>query len=259
VTLADRTIAALRTNHDELAHLVSGLASDQLTGPSGADEWSLAQVLSHLGSGAEITLAGLRAAQAGDDAPGSDFNQSVWDRWDAMTPADQAAGFVETDNALVEAYEALSADERDDVQIGLGFLPTPLSIAGAAGLRFNEAALHGWDVRAGLDTSAALSSEAAQLLAEHFSGDIGFLLGWVGKADQIDARTVVDVHGFGLVVDDGVSLNPSAEAATATFDGPLEAALRLIGGRLKPAFTPPGVTVTGNVTLDDLRRVFPGF
>jgi hypothetical protein len=35
--------------------------------------------------------------------------------------------------------------------------------------------------------------------------------------------------------------------------------LRLIGGRLSPAHTPPGVEVIGDVTLDDLRAVFPGY
>jgi hypothetical protein len=34
---------------------------------------------------------------------------------------------------------------------------------------------------------------------------------------------------------------------------------RLLTGRLTPPFTPEDVTVTGNVGLDDLRRVFPGY
>ena len=56
-----------------------------------------------------------------------------------------------------------------------------------------------------------------------------------------------------------MSLTATATDATATFAGPLEAALRLLGGRLAPASTPADVDVTGNVTLDDLRRVFPGY
>jgi len=30
-------------------------------------------------------------------------------------------------------------------------------------------------------------------------------------------------------------------------------------GRLSPRWTPAGVAVSGNVGLDDLRRVFPGY
>ncbi len=32
-----------------------------------------------------------------------------------------------------------------------------------------------------------------------------------------------------------------------------------MAGRLSPEHTPAAVEVTGNVTLDDLRRVFPGY
>ena len=52
---ADAIIAALRSGNDSLAGLVSGYSDEQLAGPTGADEWDVSQVLSHLGSGAEIT------------------------------------------------------------------------------------------------------------------------------------------------------------------------------------------------------------
>ena len=74
-TLAASTIAALRHEHDTLEAFVSALSSDQLSGPSGASEWSVAQVLSHLGSGSEISLATLRSALGEGDAPDDDFNR----------------------------------------------------------------------------------------------------------------------------------------------------------------------------------------
>ena len=46
---------------------------------------------------------------------------------------------------------------------------------------------------------------------------------------------------------------------TATFIGPLDALVRLVAGRLTPARTPAGVEVIGDVTLDELRKVFPGY
>jgi hypothetical protein len=64
---------------------------------------------------------------------------------------------------------------------------------------------------------------------------------------------------LGLVIDEAVSLTPTVDKATATFEGPLEALIRLLGGRLTETFTPESVRVVGNVSLDDLRRVFPGF
>jgi hypothetical protein len=95
-TLADRTIAALRRTHDDLASLVPTFTEAQLTGPSGASEWSVAQVLSHLGSGAEIATAGYRSAIDETPPPEQDFNQGIWDRWNAMTPQQQAADFWST-------------------------------------------------------------------------------------------------------------------------------------------------------------------
>jgi uncharacterized protein (TIGR03083 family) len=260
-SLADRTIAALRATHDDLATRVATLTGDQLTGPSGAAEWPVAQVLSHLGSGAEIGLAGYRAAVAGEPAPAQDLNQGVWDRWNAMTPESQAAGFVEHDARLVEFLEGLTAEQREELRIDLGFMPDPLSLGAVTGMRLNEAALHGWDVRVGLDPEATLTDEQAALLAEHFSGSLGFLLGFVGKAEALTEPAVVDIQGSGftIVVAEGVGLTESGDGTTATFTGPLESAIRLLAGRLTPQHTAAGVAVSGNVTLDDLRAVFPGY
>jgi uncharacterized protein (TIGR03083 family) len=258
-SLADRTIAALRSLHDDLGALVPTLSEAQLTGRSGSSEWHVAQVLSHLGSGAEIGLATNVAALAGEPGPEQDFNQSVWDRWNAMSPQEQASGFLTYDERLVQSFEALTSEQRENFGIKLGFMPAPLPVAAVAGMRLNEAALHGWDVRVALDPTAVVADETALVLADHFVGNLSFLLGFIGKADALAEPAVVDVHGFGLVIGDGVSFSPTAENATATFVGPLEAVVRLFGGRLTPDHTPDSVGVVGNVSLDDLRRVFPGY
>jgi uncharacterized protein (TIGR03083 family) len=258
-SLADRTITALRDLHDELAALVPTLTDAQLTGPSGASEWSVAQVLSHLGSGSEIALASYQSALTGAPAPEPDFNQGVWDRWNAMSPQDQANGFIEHDATLVDTLEALTADQRENLGIKLGFLPAPLDVASIAGMRLNEVALHSWDVRVAFDPAASLGDDAASVLMDQFSGGVGFMLGFIGKADALAHPAVVDVNGFGLVIADGVSLTAAVSNPTAAFNGPTEAFVRLVGGRLTSKYTPAGVGVTGNVSLDDLRRVFPGF
>jgi uncharacterized protein (TIGR03083 family) len=259
-SLADRTITALRANHDVLAGLVPGLTDDQLNGPSGASEWTIAQVLSHMGSGAEIGLAGYTAALGGSPVP-DDFNQGVWDRWNAMSPQEQAAGYLEHDARLLKTLEGLTADQRDSLEIDLGFLPAPVPVSTVTGMRLNESAQHSWDVRVALDPAATLAHDEAALLTEHFSSGLGFLLGFIGKADQLGEPATVDVveSGYQLVIADGVRIAVSAPGATAELTGDLEVLVRLLGGRLGPAHTPAGVTVNGNVSLDDLRRVFPGY
>ncbi|MFL6157390.1 MAG: maleylpyruvate isomerase family mycothiol-dependent enzyme [Marmoricola sp.] len=259
-TLAVRTIDALRHEHDVLSDLVPAFTDEQLTGPSGASEWTVAQVLSHLGSGSEISLASLTAALGDGAAPDDDFNRSVWDRWDAMAPADQRAGFLEHNGVLVAALEALTPEHHATLQVPLGFLPAPLSVAGYAGLRLNEVAHHSWDVRVAVDDGAGLLGTSTDALLDHVSGDLGFLLGFIGKADQVDERVVLDIGaGYRVVVDETVGFGSATDEPTATFSGAPEAALRLVFGRLGPAYTPADVAVTGNVSLDELRAVFPGF
>jgi uncharacterized protein (TIGR03083 family) len=255
----DRAITSLRTHHDRLAEVVGELTPDQLSGPSAASEWSIAQVLSHLGSGAEIFLPRFTAGIAGEKAPDAD-NQAVWDRWDAASPADQASGFLEHDERLVGLLEELSPDQRSTITIDLGFTPEPVPLLQAIGMRLNEVAAHSWDVLAGLDDTATVDAEAADLMLEQLSGPAAFMLGFIGKADQVDEPVVVDLDGFTLTVDESVGLaSGKAEGSTATFNGPHEAAFRLFTGRLKDGYTPDDVSVSGNVDLSALRRVFPGY
>jgi uncharacterized protein (TIGR03083 family) len=255
-TLAERTIAALRAEYDELAKIASTLSPEQLTGPSGADEWTVAQVFSHLGSGAEITLAGFRASTGAGDTPGPDFNQGVWDRWNAMSPQDQLSGWLAGDAELIAAFEALTPEQHETLKLKT-FLPDPVPVPLFAGLRLNETVLHGWDIRVAVDPAAGLAPAAAELLAEHYAGDLSFLLGFIGKLDALTAPAVVAIDGtpYTLVLDGQARVTDVATEPTATFTGPLESAVRLVAGRLAGA----GSAVTGNVSLDDLRRVFPGY
>jgi uncharacterized protein (TIGR03083 family) len=259
-TLAGRTIATLRSEQDGLAALVPSLTPDQLTGPSGASAWTIADVLSHLGSGAEITRAGFRAAVGTAEAPGPDFNQSVWDRWNATSPRDQATGSISANETLVADLESVPEDRHEELRVRT-FLPEPVPFALFAGLRLSEVAQHTWDVRVGLDPSATLSAESAEVLAEHLTGGLGFLLGFIGKPKEAPEQAVVAISGtpYRIVIDESVRFTTDELDATATFTGPLEAVLRLIYGRLSTAYTPAGTDVTGNVTLDDLRATFPGF
>jgi uncharacterized protein (TIGR03083 family) len=260
---ADATISALRSTHDELAAVVRGLDDEQLLAPSGASQWPVAQVLSHLGSGAEIGLATVRAATGDGEVPADGFNQSVWDRWNAMSPREQADGFLAADTASVEAFEALSPQQRADLQVSLGFLPAPLTLASYSGMRLNESAQHSWDVRVAFDDDAAIDETTAALLVDHLADGLGFMLRFSGKADQVDGPALVTLGDLdhALSVTDAVSLVEADGdcAATATFIGPADAVARLISGRLTPRWTPKAVSVTGNVDLDDLRRVFPGY
>ncbi len=215
-------------------------------------------MLSHLGSGAEIMLSTISEAAGITVAPAQ--NQEVWDRWNSASPEEQASGFLEHDERLVAALENTSAEQRQSAMVELGFLPEPVHLVTPVAMRLSEISAHGWDVAVAIDPDAAIDAEAAGLLLEHFSGGLAFLLGFAGKADRLSTDAVVAVGDYHLVVDGSVRIVTGSDAvATATFNGPPEAAVRLLSGRLGPKHTPADVEVSGNVTLDDLRQVFPGY
>jgi hypothetical protein len=142
--------------------------------------------------------------------------------------------------------------------VDLGFLPQPVPLATLLGMRINELGLHGWDLDVALDPGAQLTDEVAHLVVEHFASTMSFLLGFTGRPKDLPA-TRLAIGDHTLVVDEEVRIAEGVTDPSATFDGPVEAAVRLLAGRLSPEHTPVGTTVTGNVTLDQLRAAFPGY
>ena len=254
--LTDRTIAALRAEHDALVALVTDLDDDQLTSRSGADGWTVAQVFSHLGSGAEIGRSPIAKA-AGDDVPIVD-NQTIWARWDASAPAEQVAGFVEQNTRWLETVEALTSEQRSSLTVDLGFMPEPVPLVVALAMRLNEVANHAWDIRIALNPDAEVLAESAAVLIELLTGPLGFMLGWLAKPAELSGSAAVAVPGGGLVIEDAVTVVGTLDAPSATFAGSAGEFVRLLNGRLKEPYV-RGVTVTGNTSLDDLHRVFPGY
>lgn len=254
-------VDALHSGADELVAVVKGLTAEQLTGPSAAAEWELSQVLSHLGSGAEITLAVLDSSLSGEPRA-ADANQTVWDRWNAMSPRERADGFLAANAELLARYDGLDAATRESLRIDMGFLPAPVDLATASRFRLSEFALHSWDVRVALDAEATVHADAVPLLLDQ----VGFMLGWLAKAGPLGGRTVsllvrlTDLdRSFGVTLGESPSIGDAPAEPDAVLTTPTEAWLRLTSGRLAPEHTPPGVDVTGAVDLDTLRAVFPGY
>ncbi|MGW4485083.1 maleylpyruvate isomerase family mycothiol-dependent enzyme [Amycolatopsis sp. NPDC004368] len=254
--LVDRTITALRAEHDTLAALVRSLTDEQLATTSGAAEWTVAQALSHLGSGAEIGRAPI--ARAAGETVAAEDNPTIWARWDASAPRAQAEGFLEHNARWLDTVEALTPEKRSSLTVDLGFLPEPVSLLTALGMRLNEVANHSWDVRVAFDPQAGVAAASAEVLVELLAGPVGFMLGFLGKPAELGKPASVAIPGGGLVIDESVTVVDHLESPSATFDGPAEAFIRLINGRLKAPYD-TGVSVGGALSLDDLRRVFPGF
>jgi len=260
---ADAVIAALRSGHDSLAGIVRELSDEQLAGPTGAAEWDVSQVLSHLGSGAEITQNTLQVSLEGKPNPGLEFNKTIWARYDNASRRERLEWFLAASEALTQSYESLSEEVRDSLRVDMGFLPAPVDVATAGGFRLSELALHSWDVRAGADPAATVAAEATPILLTR----IPMLAGFLGKPDKLGGKqaalavtTTDPARYYAVHIGEKITIaEGTPEQPDGTLTLPAEAFVRLIVGRLKPQNTPAGVTATGSADLDLLRQAFPGF
>ena len=106
----DNPLPPLAASVQRLRELVRRLDADQLESPSYDTDWTIADVLSHLGSGAVLMERRLEAALAGEPLP-DDVAQPVWDEWNAKPPQAQADDALAEDERLGKAFE--SVDDAD--------------------------------------------------------------------------------------------------------------------------------------------------
>ncbi|HUD37441.1 MAG TPA: maleylpyruvate isomerase family mycothiol-dependent enzyme [Streptosporangiaceae bacterium] len=260
-------ITVLRHSHERLLGLVGPLAPEQISGPSYCRDWTIAQVLSHVGSGAEIAMMMLPSAlgQPDAEAPGREAFQPVWDRWNAMTPDNQAAAGLMADAQYVSALDQLS--DEDLASVSLPFIGMTLDAVGLIRLRLGEHALHTWDVAVMFDPAAVVSPDAVDLLIDNVAQ---FLAPRLGKPSdppfRARIRTTDPARDYLLTSAEAVTMDDWPGAAAIDADGPpvaevtmpAEALLRLSYGRLDADHTP--ATVVGKPEdLDKLRAIFPGF
>ena len=108
----DVWLTAADTYNRRLVEVVTPLIADESAGPSHASDWSIAQVLSHLGSGAENFTGFLNAGLHGQKPPGVDEFQPVAQRWNAKVPEGQANDGLRADAKLLEQLDALDTQQR---------------------------------------------------------------------------------------------------------------------------------------------------
>ncbi len=243
----NEVIDALAVSAQQLAALVDPLTPDQLRQPAYPSEWTIADVLSHLGSGAEN-------ARRRFDGEEIDM-QTVWDEWNAKSPDRQAADALEADRAFLARLGSLTPEDRARrLKVG----PMDLDLVSALRLRLNEHVQHTWDVAVTFDPTATISPDAAELLID----SLGMMAGFVGRPTggerTVSVGTLAPTRRFELVLrPDAVALSPSPADGKPDLELPAEALIRLVGGRLDPDHTPAIDDPDSN--LDELRRVFAGY
>jgi uncharacterized protein (TIGR03083 family) len=250
-------IGALRNSHERLGGLVRPLTPDELRAQSYDTDWTIAQVLSHLGSGAEISTLSLAAALGGRGQLDQGTFPAIWDSWNNRTPEMQAADSLTWDSEHVRRLEQLSDAELDS--IGLDFFGRQLDAAGLIRLRLSEHAIHAWDVAVSIDPGATVAQDAILPALEQITELFQYVAKPAGDSFRVRLRTTQPEGDYLLEVGEAATLSDWVEGSDV--DGeiqlPTEALLRLFYGRLDPEHT-PAYTAEG-IELDRLRAVFPGF
>ena len=253
-------ISALRHSHDRLRADVEPLGPDQLTQRSYPSEWTIDQVLSHLGSQAEIFGLVLEAGLGGQEPPGPEAFPPIWDTWNAKDPQAQATDALRSDQATLERLESMDAGERERFHLKL--FGMDIDAAGFARLRLSEHAVHTWDVLVALDPAATLAPDATALLIDMVDQVAGRSAEPDGKPRKVRVSTTDPERQFILETGEEVTLTPSdgnaaPELGLSELQLPAEGLIRLVYGRMDEAHTPPAETA--GVELGELRQIFRGF
>jgi uncharacterized protein (TIGR03083 family) len=259
----DFMIATLAASRDYLDRLTAELDHDALTAPTQLPGWTVAQVLSHLGSGAEIGGNILRRAlQGASDTVDRDTMTGIWDRWNAMNPAQQHRSRHEYDAQHQQILDGLDTSQRRRLLVP--YFVGPLTVAEYAGYRLSEHAVHAWDAAVALDPGALIEAGAAAVLWARLSRI-------ASRFHNANIRHAIAPIDVALLPDDdapastleirpdGVTLIP-AESGTAQVRGPVESLVRLVYGRLDPNRRPHDhLDICGELSLGTLTTLFPGY
>jgi uncharacterized protein (TIGR03083 family) len=244
----------LSTSVARLHGLVEPMDESQLTASAYPTEWTVADVLSHLGSAAVIFDRRIDDSISGASTP-AEFSQSVWDEWNAKSPNSQASDSLAAVASLLEVLRALSPEDRGRVKVNMG--PVELDFDALVGLSLNEHVLHTWDIEVTSNSNAVLAPDAVETVLT----SLGLIARFAARPTDAQREIVVTtsdptrVFTFALSPD-AVSMSEGGEAAAADVRLPAEAFIRLVYGRLDRDHTPSGVAEGED--LDELRKVFPG-
>jgi uncharacterized protein (TIGR03083 family) len=256
---ANPVIPMLRQAHEAFALLVAPLDGDAIRRRSYCDDWSVAQVASHLGSGAELGLDWLGAAMTHTEPMAQEDMQKVWDKWNGRSPEEQVSGAVVASAAQVEAFETATADQLAQAHIKL-FGMLDLDGVGLARIRIPELVVHSWDIAVIGDPSARLLRQGVDLMIDELPARVGRFGKPQTRVWSLNVATTGPERDYVLRNGDQISLEPGTAAdADGELRLPAEALIRLIYGRVDDTNAGDIVLHAAEITLADLEAVFPGF
>ena len=248
-------LSVLRSSVERLSAQVRPLDDEQLVRHAYPSAWSIADVLSHVGSSGVIMGRRLDDAVAGRAMP-DEFSEQVWAEWDAKAPRAKADDGLAVDASFMSQLERVGADDQSALSIPFG--PITFDWDQFVRTRLNEHLLHGWDVAVSLDPSATLPSDGVPFVIDNLELIGRYTAQPVAPERTVTIATSDPERGFAVTVAATTAEFASTDVvADPTLRMPAEAFIRLVYGRLDVAHTPASVEGDAEA-LEQLRQVFPG-
>jgi uncharacterized protein (TIGR03083 family) len=248
-------LRALGQSIDQLAKLVAPLSAEDLTAPAYPAEWTIAPLLSHVGSGAAITRLRLSAALEGREVDFAEMRE-IWDEWNAKAPERQAADALIEDQRALQDFSALTPDQRGRIHLPLR--GEEFDDVGLIESRLYEHVLHTWDLAVTFDPAATLQDDAVEFLLDGLTDQVRRFAQTTPIEQSLTARTVTPDRTFEIATGPAhIALRPTEPGPAPDLELPGESLVRLVYGRLDADHTPAEVS-DPRALLDPLRTAFPG-
>lgn len=252
-------LVAVRHSHERLVSLVAELGPGDLARASACGDWCVAQVLSHLGSQAEIFSLFVDAGLSGNDPPSRGAFGPIWDIWNTRTPRDQATESRKSNEALVSRLEGLDPETLGVFRLEV--FGRSLDAAGLLRMRLSEHAVHTWDIASAFDPSAVVAEDAVALLLAGLGETVARSA--VAPGEPLDATVITTApdRRFSLRSRDSVVLEQTggATVTSPSIEMTAEAFLRLVYGRLDDNHPTRRPVHANGISIAELTTMFPGF
>jgi uncharacterized protein (TIGR03083 family) len=250
---ASELLEELRISHQRLAGLMNGPSAPPAGGSAYPEDWAVADVLSHLGSGAEIFTLILDRSENGEAAPSQEDFVAIWDRWNATSPDDQVHDGLRSDAAFVDRAFAVKSETERVPAFG-----SPMSIADFLAMRLQEHVVHTWDVEVATDRAATIPATHLPFLLERLPSVAPRSAREVDVPRSVHVRVESPDASFRVDLDRETTLLRDDESSEAELTMSAEGFVRLVFGRLPD----PSAVVESEEQADlaaDLARVFVGY
>ena len=253
---AREVLAVCRRSHERLSGLVEPLDDPGLERGSYCTDWTIAAVLSHLGSQSEIFDLFAEAALSGGESPSQDDFRPIWDSWDAKPPAAKRSDSRAANDRLLRRIEGLGDEQLASLRIKMFGLD--VGVAGLLRMRLSEHAVHTWDVAVALDPGVEIAADAVETMIDKLP-DMVARVGQKADRPTTVAITTGRPERHFVLETGGVELRPArGDKAAASIELGAEALIRLVYGRLEDAGLSRDAVHANGVSLDQLQAVFPG-